>query len=126
MIPATLAHSRKRRIWLCASEDQACLARFTRLWDDPNAEPVDQALFADFDGDFTGNARQIDDLLDHDSAEATLVSSRPVSGHVSSLPAAANLRSAFFRINDERPESGGAQRGGFFQDFYKLCTGRFF
>jgi hypothetical protein len=45
---------------LLAGEDQACLARFAHLWDDPNAEPIDQSLFADFDGDFTGGRDSVD------------------------------------------------------------------
>lgn len=44
------------QVWsalLTTGEDQACLARFAEYWDDPNEEPIDHSLFADFDGDFS-------------------------------------------------------------------------
>jgi hypothetical protein len=111
-----------------ASENEACLARFAHLWEDPGAEPVDQGLFADFDGDFTGTAHSPGNVLDGAAVDTTPSSSSPASGRVSSLPTVESLRAAYFRKNEEEPESGEArlQRGTNFEAFYKLRTGRSF
>jgi hypothetical protein len=42
-----------------ADYSQACLTHFAHFWEDPNVEPVDQSLFADFDTDF--HIEQTDD-----------------------------------------------------------------
>jgi hypothetical protein len=38
-----------------------CLARFVRGWENPWARPIDQSIFADFDGDYT-NGDQPDEF----------------------------------------------------------------
>jgi hypothetical protein len=113
---------------LFASEDEACLARFAHLWEDPDAEPVDQGLFAGFDEDFTVDAHSPGSVLDGAAVDTTPSSSRPVSGRVSSSSTVEILRAVYFRKNEEEPESGEAclQRGKNFEAFYKLRTGRSF
>jgi hypothetical protein len=52
--PGWLEPQQQYTALLLAGEDQACLARFAHLWDDPCVEAIDQSLFADFDDDFSG------------------------------------------------------------------------
>jgi hypothetical protein len=79
---------------LMRGEDQACLARFAHLWEDTNAEPVDQSLFTDLDGDFTQRSSTDDPK-----------GSRPLSDRFDSLPTADRLREAFLKRNAEHPDT---------------------
>jgi hypothetical protein len=103
---------------LMRGEDQACLARFAHLCEDTNAEPVDQSLFADFDGDFTQRSSTDDPK-----------GSRPLSDHFESLPTADRLREAFLKRNAEHPDTEAhpdKRPDVLFRNLYKLRSGRSF
>jgi hypothetical protein len=103
---------------MMCGEDQACLARFAHLWEDTNAEPVDQSLFADFDGDFTQGGST-------DEPKG----SRPLSDRFDSLPTADHLREAFLKRNAEHPDTEAyldKRPDVLFRNLYKLRSGRSF
>jgi hypothetical protein len=103
---------------LMRGEDQACLARFAHLWGDTNAEPVDQSLFTDFDGDFTQR-----------SSTDEPKGSRPLSDRFDSLPTADRLREAFLKRNAEHPDTEAypdKRPDVLFRNLYKLRSSRSF
>jgi hypothetical protein len=56
---------------LFSGDDQACLARFAHDWVDPYAEPIDQSLFANFDGAYAVSSTSEDSTMDDTATEAT-------------------------------------------------------
>jgi hypothetical protein len=103
---------------MMCGKDQACLARFAHLWEDTNAEPVDQSLFAAFDGDFTQGGST-------DEPKG----SRPPNDRFESLPTADRLREAFLKRNVEHPDTEAYPDKWpdvLFRNLYKLRSGRSF
>jgi hypothetical protein len=119
---------------LFAVEDQASLSRFANLWNDPNAEPVDQTLFADFDADFNDSREVVDiSFADQVGSEVkahivleTSYASHLVSHHSDSISAAKQLREEFLRRNTEQPATVSNCSINVSKNFCQLKTGKTF
>jgi hypothetical protein len=119
---------------MMSGKDQACLTRFVHHWENPCAQPIDQSLFADFDGDFTGGVEQQN--LSELSADLGILcpasdhwGPRPDITRLDSLPTADSLREAFLKRNAEHPDTEARhdmRPGNIFRDFYKFRAGKSF
>jgi hypothetical protein len=130
---------------MMSGSDQTCLTRFVHHWENPCAHPIDQSLFADFDGDFTEAAEQqslselgSDCEMPRPSSDQWGPILRPISDHwiprpditrFNSLPTVDRLRDAFLERNANHPDTEARrdmQPGVIFRDFYKFRTGKSF
>jgi hypothetical protein len=103
---------------MMSGEDQTCLARFAHLWENTNAEPVDQSLFAGFDGNFTEGGSTVEPK-----------GPWPPSDRFDSLPTVDRLREAFLKRNVEHSDTEAypdKRPDVLFRNFYKLRSGRSF
>jgi hypothetical protein len=115
-------------------KDQAYPTYFVHHWENSSAEPVNQSLFADFDGDFTQGV--LEQSLFELSADCEIP--RPASDHwvprpnitrFDSLPTADRLCDVFLKRNAEHPDTeshSDMQPEIMFRKFYKFRTGRSF
>jgi hypothetical protein len=130
---------------MMSGKDQACLTRFVHHWENPCAQPVDQSLFAEFDGDFTEGVEQqslselgSDCEMPRPASDQWGPILRPISDHwiprpditrFDSLPTVDRLCDAFLERNANHPDKEARrdmQPGVIFRDFYKFRTGKSF